>query len=187
MHAPDTEYDADDNFANFADGLGTEDGIDEDAGTEQLVWQLLLLVNPGDEETALQQFGQYQDATADAGEDEIEPAWLLKDIIDWKSGFQVQDNDAAAFVESITELVSRWNLDIDWGVEDPTDDEFLADADTAALVRIAHDALRTHGYTLWLWETGTDTTAGWITLGRDDEAMRAIAPALGIEVRMGAG
>ncbi|WP_417474028.1 hypothetical protein [Luteimonas mephitis] len=187
MHAPDTEYDADDNFANFADGLGAEDGIDEDAGTEQLVWQLLLLVNPGDEETALQQFGQYQDATADAGEDEIEPAWLLKDIIDWKSGFQVQDDDAAAFVESITELVSRWNLDLDWGVEDPTDDEFLADADTAALVRIAHDALRTHGYTLWLWETGTDTTAGWITLGRDDEAMRAIAPALGIEVRTGAG
>jgi hypothetical protein len=187
MHAPDTEYDADDNFANFADGLGAEDGIDEDAGTEQLVWQLLLLVNPGDEETALQQFGQYQDATADAGEDEIEPAWLLKDIIDWKSGFQVQDDDAAAFVESITELVSRWNLDIDWGVEDPTDDEFLADADTAALVRIAHDALRTHGYTLWLWETGTDPPAGWITLGRDDEAMRAIAPALGIEVRTGAG
>src|SRR5690606_22858381 len=122
MHAPDTEFDADDNFANFASGFDAEDGLDEDASTEQLVWQLLLRLNPGDEETALQQFGEYQDATADAGEDEFEPAWLLKDIIDWKSGFQVHDEDAATFVESITELVSRWNFGLDWGVEDPTDD-----------------------------------------------------------------
>jgi hypothetical protein len=186
MHAPDTEYDADDNFANAAHDFDAEGAIDEDAGTEQLVWQLLLLVNPGDEETALQQFGQYQDATADADEDEFEPAWVLKDIIDWKSGFQAHDDDAAALVEAITELVSRWNLELDWGVEDPTDDEFLAAADTAALIRTAYDALRAHGYTLWLWETGTETTAGWITLSRDDEAMRAIAPALGIEVRTGA-
>jgi hypothetical protein len=187
MHAPDTEYDADDNFANAAHDFDAGDAIDEDAGTEQLVWQLLLLANPGDEETALQQFGQYQDATADADDDEFEPAWVLKDIIDWKSGFQVHDDDAAALVEAITELVSRWNLELDWGVEDPTDDEFLAAADTAALIRTAYDALRAHGYTLWLWETGTETTAGWITLSRDDEAMRAIAPALGIEVRTGGG
>jgi hypothetical protein len=185
MHAPDNEFDADDNFANFANGLDAGEGIDEDADTEQLVWQLLLLVNPGDEETALQQFGQYQDAAVDAAGDEVEPAWLLKDIIDWKSGFQVQDGDAAALVESITELVARWNLDIDWGVEDPTDDEFLANADTASLIQTAYDTLRAHGYTLWLWETGIGTTAGWITLSRDDEAMRAIAPALGIEVRTG--
>jgi hypothetical protein len=187
MHAPDTEFDADDNFANFASGFDDEHEIDEDASTEKLVWQLLLLVNPGDEETALQQFGEYQDATADAGEDEFEPAWLLKDIIDWKSGFQVHDEDAAAFVESMTELVARWNLELDWGVEDPTDDEFLANAAMASLVRTAHDALRAHGYTLWLWETGTETIAGWITLSRDDDAMRAIAPALGIEVRTGGG
>ncbi|GAA3920512.1 DUF6630 family protein [Luteimonas lutimaris] len=187
MHAPDTEFDADDNFANYATDFDAGDGIDEDATTEQLVWQLLLLLNPGDEETALQQFGEYQEATADAGEDEFEPAWLLKDIIDWKSGFQVHDDDAAALVESITELVARWNLELDWGVEDPTDAEFLANADTAALIRTAYDGLRPHGYTLWLWETGTETTAGWITLSRDDEAMRAIAPALGIEVRTGEG
>src|SRR5690606_19004641 len=92
MHAPDTEFDADDNFANYATDFDAGDGIDEDATTEQLVWQLLLLLNPGDEETALQQFGEYQEATADAGEDEFEPAWLLKDIIDWKSGFQVHDD-----------------------------------------------------------------------------------------------
>lgn len=181
MHLPDTEFDPDDNFA----GLDPESVIDEDADTEALVWQLLLLINPGDEETALQQFDAWRDATVDAGEDEFEPAWVLKDIIDWKSGFQLHDEDAAAFVESITELVARWNLELDWGVEDPTDDEFLADARIPDLLQVAYDALRAYGYTLWLWETGTDTLAGWITLSRDNEAMRAVAPALGIELRPG--
>ncbi|MBB6599717.1 hypothetical protein [Luteimonas sp. MC1825] len=182
MHAPDSEFDPDDNYAG---GFDPDLEIDEDAGSEALVWQLLLLLNPGDEETALQQFAAYQEATADADEDEFEPAWVLKDIIDWKSGFQVHDDDAAAFVESITELVSRWNLDLDWGVEDPTDDEFLADASIADLLHVAYDALRAYGYTLWVWETGTDTVAGWIALSRDDDAMRAIAPAIGIELRPG--
>ena len=180
MHLPDTDFDPDDNYAGAFD---QDMEVDEEAGTEALVWQLLLLINPGDEETAMQQFGVFQDATVDAGADEFEPAWVLKDIIDWKSGFQVHDDDAAAFVESITELVARWNLELDWGVEDPTDDEFLDAATVPSLLRIAYDALRTYGYTLWVWETGTGTTAGWITLSRDDDAMRAIAPALGIELR----
>ena len=182
MPLPDTEFDPDDNFAS---GFDPDMEVDEDAGHEALVWQLLLLVNPGDEETAMQQFGAYQDATADAGEDEFEPAWVLKDIIDWKSGFQVHDDDATAFVEAITELVARWNLELDWGVDDPTDDDFLAGASIPGLLQVAYDALRAYGYTLWLWETGTETTAGWISLSRDDEAMRAIAPALGIELRPG--
>lgn len=182
MHAPDHEFDPDDNYAN---GFDPELEVDEDAGTEVLVWQLLLLINPDDGETALQQFGAYQDATADAGEDEFEPAWVLKDIIDWTSGFQVHDDDAAAFVESVNELVARWNLQLDWGVEDPTDAEFLEDASIPDLLHVAYDALRAYGYTLWVWETGTETTAGWIALSRDDEAMRAIAPALGIELRPG--
>ena len=174
------EFDPDDNFANSAD---PDAGIDEEAGTEALVWQLLLRINPGDEETALQQFAAWQDATADAGEDEYEPAMVLKDIIDWTSGFQVHDDDAAGFVESITELVARWNIDLDWGVEDPTDSEFLDSASLPALLQVAYDALRTYGYTLWLWDTGTETTAGWITLSRDDDAMGLIAPALGIRLR----
>lgn len=182
MHLPDTDFDPDDNYAS---GFEPELEVDEEAGTEALVWQLLLLINPGDEETALRQFGAWQDATADAGEDEFEPAWVLKDIIDWTSGFQVHDDDAATFVEAMTELVARWNLDLDWGVDDPTDDDFLEEASIAGLLQVAYDALRAYGYTLWVWETGTDTVAGWITLSRDDEAMRAIAPALGIELRPG--
>ena len=116
----DDEFDPDD---NYADGHAGTDVGDDDS-TEALVWQLLLLINPGDEETALRQFGAYQDASADA--DEAETAWLLKDVIDWTSGFFVDAADSATFIDAITELAARWNLRIDWGVEDPTDDDFLA-------------------------------------------------------------
>jgi hypothetical protein len=188
MLPPDIEFDPDD---NYADGhSGAEFG--EDDSTEALVWQLLLLINPGDEETALRQFGAYQDASVDA--DDVETAWLLKDVIDWTSGFSVQAADSATFIDAIAELVARWNLRIDWGVEDPTDDDFLAATDVPALMAVAYDRLREYGYSLWTWNAATgapaggaggDIHAGWITLSRDDEAMRALAAELGIELRAG--
>ena len=180
MTHPDREFDPDDNFANsFDPGIDA----DEEDTPEALVWQLLLLINPGDEEMALQQFSAYRDALAEAGDDEVEPVWLLKDAIDWKSGFYVDWADPQSLIDSIAELVARWNLRIDWGVEDPTDDEFLDAVDVPALMAIAYDRLREYGYTLWTWNTASDAHAGWITLSRDDEAMRVVAPALGIEVR----
>ncbi|WP_425482240.1 DUF6630 family protein [Cognatiluteimonas profundi] len=184
MTSPDIEFDPDDNFANgfFASGM---EEPDDDATVEALVWQLLLLINPADEDAALQQFTAWQEASA---EDEgAEPLDLLKDIIDWKAGFHVADDDVATFIDAIAELTARWNLRVDWGVEDPTDDDFLARTDVGALVAVAFDRLREHGYTLWTWDTGTDATAGWITLARDDEGMRVVAAALAIEVRTGAG
>ena len=181
MTPPDREFDPDDNFANSIDA-GAE--ADDEATPEALVWQLLLLINPGDEESALQQFSGYRDALAEAGDDdEVEPVWLLKDAIDWKSGFYVDWADPQSLIDSIAELVARWNLRIDWGVEDPTDDDFLDAVDVPALMAIAYDRLREYGYTLWTWNTASDAHAGWITLSRDDEAMRVVAPALGIEVR----
>ena len=179
MNLPDPEFDPDDNFAHaFEAGADADD----DETSEALVWQLLLLINPGDEETALQQFAAYRDM-AEPGADESDPVWVLKDVIDWKSGFYVDATDVATFIDSITELASRWNLRIDWGVEDPTDDEFIADTDVPSLMATAYDRLREYGYTLWTWNTQDDAHAGWITLSRDDEAMRVIAPALGIELR----
>lgn len=182
MMPHDCEFDPDDNFAHSIGSAAGE--IDDDASTEALVWQLLLLINPGDEDAALQQFTQYQDAQADAKE--VEPVWLLKDAIDWKSGFHVDDADPATCVDALTELAARWNLRIEWGVEDATDAELLAGADVASLIDVAFDRLREYGYTLWTWETGTDATAGWMTLSADDEAMRVIAGELGIDVRTGA-
>ena len=187
MHRSDDEFDPDDNFAgSFDNGMD----VDEDDSTEALVWQLLLLINPGDEDAALQQFDAYRDALAERGDEEAEPVWLLKDVIDWRAGFHVDDADRGALVDSIKELAARWNIDIDWGVEDPTDAQFLAGTDASTLIAIAYDRLREHDYTLWTWNTGgpgrdDDSHAGWITQSRDDEAMQSVAAALAIELRRG--
>lgn len=186
MTMPDTEFDPDDNFAHSFDPAADAEADDT---PEALVWQLLLLINPGDEESALQQFAAYRDALAEADADTA-PVWLLNDVIDWKAGFHVDGSDTAAFIDSITELATRWNLRIDWGVEDPGDDDFLDGTDVATLMAIAYDRLREYGYTLWTWNTGEgagggETHAGWISLSRDDEAMRALAADLQIELRAG--
>ncbi len=179
MHMPDNEADYGDH-----DPVPDEDGLDaEELESEALVWQLLLLVNPGDDEAALRQFSHYRDAFEAAGAD-AEPLRMLKEATDWRSGFHVDWKDTASFVDAITELVSRWNLDIDWG-GDASEEEFLEATDVPALMATAYDRLREHGYTLWTWNTEGDGYGGWITSARDDEAMRLLASALDIELRPG--
>jgi hypothetical protein len=96
-----------------------------------------------------------------------------------------------SFIDTITELAARWNLRIDWGVEDASDEDFLADADVPSLMAVAYDRLREYGYSLWTWKTANgpsgdeDMQAGWITLSSDDEAMQELAHALDIELRPG--
>ncbi|MGV8941061.1 MAG: DUF6630 family protein [Lysobacter sp.] len=190
MNADDNEFDPDDNFANsLQDGAGID--LDADDTPETLVWQLLLMINPGDEESALQQFGEFRDALAEVDPDEAEPVWLLKDVIDWKAGFYVDSADAVSFIDTITELAARWNLRIDWGVEDASDEDFLADATVPSLMAVAYDRLREYGYSLWTWNSAAgpsgdeDMQAGWISLSSDDEAMQELAHALDIELRPG--
>jgi len=179
MTSPDHDFDPDDNYTGDADR--TE--IDDDASVEALVWQLLLVINPGDEDAALQQFGAFQEALDGGDGEDVDVVWLLKDVIDWKSGFHIEETDPGALIDCLAELAARFSLVIDWGVEDPTDEEFLARASTSALLETAYDQLHLDGYTLWTWETGTEARAGWMTLSSDDDAMRVIAPALRIEVR----
>ena len=174
------EYDPDDNFARAFD---PESDLDDDAALEAVAWQFLLLVNPGDEDAAAEQFAACREALAD-GDD---PMAVLRDAIDWKAGFHIGDDDPGGLVEVLDELASRLNLRIDWGTDDPSDDEFLADTDVPALIGIAFDRLREHHYTLWTWETGAETHAGFITHQRDDEALPVVAGALGVHVRPGAG
>lgn len=175
-----------DNEADYGDHEADADDSAEDAdelSPEALAWQFLLLVNPGDEETALRQFSHYREARVGADE-HVAPVWLLKDAIDWTSGFFVEGKDAETFIDSINELARRWNLDIDWG-GDACDEEFLEDTDIPALMSTAYDRLRERGYTLWTWDTGSDGYGGWMTASRDDEAMRLVAVALDIELRPG--
>lgn len=189
MNPPDREFDPDDNFENSREHEARLPDEDDDASIEGLVWQLLLVINPGDEEAALRQFDAYRDAVAagedEDAEDEASPMEHLKDVIDWTSGFQVDADDPATFIDAVNELAARWNLSIDWGTEDVGDDDFLAATDVPALMAVAYDRLREYGYTLWTWDTGTDAHAGWITLNGDAEAVSQLAPALGIDVRPG--
>jgi hypothetical protein len=182
MTLPDEDdYDPDDNFAQ---AFGADADIDEDAALEALVWQLLLLVNPDDEDAALQQFRGFRDALGERG-DESQAQDLLREAIDWKAGFYIHEDDPQALVECLDELAARFNLRIDWG-EDEDEDGF-AEAEVPALIHTAFDRLREHHYTLWTWETGDDHHAGWITRQHDDEALRLVAGALGFHVRTGAG
>ena len=61
MTLPEDDHDPDDNFAA---GDRADIEVDEEAATEALLWQLLLAINPGDEEAALQQFSAWQEAMA---------------------------------------------------------------------------------------------------------------------------
>ena len=155
---------------------------DEDDSVEAQVWQLLALINPGDEDAALLQFNAYREAVAEGDDDE--PAEVVGRVIDWRAGFMVAEDDLRALVQAIDELVARWNRSIDWG-GDPDDDDFFDDTDAGTLLGLASDRLAESGYTLWLRETGNDALAGWITLSRDNEAMRELAGALHINLRPG--
>lgn len=155
---------------------------EEDDSVEAKVWQLLLLINPGDEETALQQFADYREAAAEA--EDVEPVELVGRVIDWRSGFMVDEHDLRALVQALDELSARWNLSIDWN-GDPDDDDFFDDTDAGTLLGIAYDRLAEFGYTVWSWETADDACAGWITLTRDNEPMRELATALHINLRLG--
>ncbi len=177
MQLPDNESDYGDDHEH-----SDEEALDE-LGDEALVWQLLLLINPGDEESALRQFTAYRDALEQAP-GTVAQVWRVKDAIDWRAGFHVEAGDTATFIDALNELVSRWSIDLDWG-GDPSDEDFLGAVDILTLMATAYDRLREHGYTLWTWSTDTGAHAGWIGASRDDEAMRLVAAALEIELRPG--
>lgn len=179
MTLPDHEFDPDDNYRADAERVD----IDDEASTEVLVWQLLLIINPGDEDAALQQFNAFQEAVGGADADDLDLPELLREVIDWKSGFHIDESDPGALIECLVELAARFDLAIDWGVEDPGDEEFLARASASELLETAYDQLRSNGYTLWTWDTGTEALAGWMSLSSDDEGIRIIAPALGFDAR----
>jgi len=172
-------------MASYDDDFEPDDGYDDeddDESTESQVWRLLVLINPGDEDSAMQQFAAYRDTVEEEGDDD--PMRIVAQVTDWRSGFEVDDDDTRALVDAINELVSRWNLSIDWD-GDPDDDEFHEEVDGPEIFSRAFDQLNQHGYTLWAREADDDVYAGWITQSRDDEAMRVVATELGINLRLG--
>ena len=175
------EHDPDDNFGN---SFHASHGIDEDDALEAVAWQFLLLVNPDDEDAALEQFAAFRLALDEAGDD-ADPVPLLRDAIDWKAGFHVGEDDARGLMEALDELAARWRLRIDWALDEDEDADEAPD--TAAVLDAAFVQLRERHFCLWTVETGEATLAGWITRERDIEAMQLVASALGMSARPGAG
>ena len=173
------EYDPDDNFDH---AFHAQAGLEDEDALEAVAWQFLLLVNPDDEDAALEQFAAFQRALDEAGE-RADPALLLRDATDWKAGFNVGEDDAQGLMEALDELASRWRLRIEW----PLDDDAREAPDTSILLHAAFVQLRERSFCLWTVETGEPTLAGWITRERDMEAMQLVAGALGLPARPGAG
>lgn len=173
-------------MSDYEDDYDHDRDFDDEDGEETVesyVWQLLLMINPGDEASALQQFKSFQEEVEDQGDED--PMRIVGQVTDWRASFEVDGDDTRAIVEAINELVARWNLQIDWD-GDPDDDEFHEDIEAGDIFSRAYDQLNEHGYTLWSRETeDDDTVAGWITSTRDNEGMRLIATALEINLRLG--
>jgi len=172
--------------SDYFDFEEEERDFDED-DFEARIWNLFVLINPGDEELALQQFNRWREHLAEDGQPlEADSDWVpaLFTAIAWQSGFEVERGDADALMSAVNELSARWNLQIDWG-GDLDDEDFAAEVDAPMLMTTAHDRLREHNYALWSVDTGNDTLAGWMALNRDDDAMLALCSLLGVEVRPG--
>lgn len=159
----------------------------DEANFEARIWNLFVLINPGDDELGLQQFNRWREALLESGEEVDEEAeWLepLMTAIAWQSGFDVERDDADALVSAVNELSARFNLQLDWG-GDLDDEDFAAGVDAPLLMATAYDRLREHNYSLWSVDTGNGGLAGWMALSRDDDAMLALCSLLGVEVRPG--
>jgi hypothetical protein len=156
---------------------------------EHAVKRLLELINLNDLVAVEAQWLAFEEELANAAEDEEEDEtdliWLIKDAIDWESGFFVDWKDTESFIASIDGLTERVDISIDWGVEDPDDDEFLDNTSVPDLMETAYEQLRAEGYTLWNWDTEGDCYGGWLAKSSDDEEMLALADTLGVEFRTG--
>ena len=108
---------------------------------ESMAWQLLLLINPGDEDSARLQFEAWQDALAGWSPDDAQAPVLdaLRNAIDWRAGFTVEAGDTAGLVQCLDELAARFDLTLDW---DEDDDGVPGDSDVPGLISFAHDRLR---------------------------------------------
>lgn len=128
----------------------------------------------------------FEDALLDAEDDDTdgpELLWVIREVIDWQSGFFVDWKDAQSFIGCLNQLCERVDLELDWGTDDPEDEAFLESTSVPELMELAHNQLRVAGYTLWNWDTGGDAYAGWITRSEDDEEMLELAEILRFEVR----
>ncbi|AKJ32171.1 DUF6630 family protein [Caldimonas brevitalea] len=150
------------------------------------VKRLLELINVASAEVAEEQFATFSEEMGADDEEVLDPAdllWTLKDVIDWESGYYVDWKDTQSFIACLDRLTQAAGLEIDWGIDDTEDEDFLDSTSVEDLMQLAHEQLQQAGFTLWNWNTEGDAYGGWITRREDDAEMLNLASTLGIEVR----
>lgn len=159
--------------------------LDDD--TRQVVERLLGMINFDDGVMVEKQLALLDEALEEA-DDAVEGEELLavvQDVIDWEAGFEVEHSDAATFIDCLNQLCARLDIVLDWGVEDPEDEDFLDSTTVPELMEQAFEQLRSLGITLWHWEIGSGVYAGWLARAEDDDEILAVGEALDVELRTG--
>jgi hypothetical protein len=155
--------------------------------TRQAIERLIGLID-FDDALAVEKHLALFDEALDEADDEFQGhavLGLLQEVIDWEAGFHVDWKDTRAFIDCLDQLCQRLDIELDWGVEDPDDDDFLDSTSVPELMEHAHEQLRAAGITLWNWNTEADAYAGWLARAEDDEEIMAIAETLGVDIRPG--
>jgi hypothetical protein len=153
--------------------------LDDDA--QEAVTRLITLIGFDDGALIEKHLALFEEAMEDADDDVEgqELLWLIKDVIDWESGFYVDWKDTGAFVSCMDQLCARLDIELDWGVDDPEDEDFLESTSVPELMEQACEQLRAAGI------TDADAYGGWLARSVDDEEMLAIAETLNLEIRPG--
>lgn len=103
---------------------------------------------------------------------------LFSDATAWTTSYYVDWKDRESTVASVSALANLWRVDLDWGVPDATDTEFLDRFDVHQLLDIAHTSLEEKGFRLWGFDTSTDSYGGWLAPVSRDQVFHAISSAI---------
>lgn len=152
--------------------------------------QLIIAISASDElrDRHLQMLRETELDGDDAKEAEGDPSrllWIIKDIIDWETGFYVDWSDTESFVECLGELAESRGVTLSFGVDDPLAEEFLDEVEVSELMLRAHAELAAQGLVLWNWDTEGDAYGGWISRPDAAPVMATVSEVLGVEIREG--
>lgn len=145
--------------------------------------RLIALITP-DPAVCEEQIARFREQFKDEEEDiqsGTDLVWLLKDVVDWQSGFFVDWKDTESFIQCLEELSAARDVEIDWQAEDPLDEDFLDSVDVDELLARASDSLESFDLRLWTWDTEGDCYGGWIARKEDSEEIDSIGESLEVE------
>jgi hypothetical protein len=149
--------------------------------TDQIIAaeKLIELINPA-AELAHQQIARFRETLLSEEDEDDYPniLWVVKDAVDWESGYFVDWKDTESFVNCVMKLADRWGVTLNFGGDS-------AGAGVPDLMNKAHRELLPKGLMLWSWDTESDCYCGWITKSVSVSAVATISSKLDIEVRSG--